>query len=288
MLYYLTVTVNGERQNSILLNNLPAYSSRRITIGRADDNDVVLPYAAVSRHHAVVEFIGSNMEIIDAGSLNKLRVNGKAYERIRVSNGMKVVIGSADNNVTLQITTVDEVADSPKAAPQDNPAPSPAPAAKPKPKPVPVPSDEMPETFGKSCIGFRIFAFLTDSMICALMGLGSAIIMLLLLNQVISGIKVIILLTVLIAALIIWLYFALGDSGSSKGTMGKIALGLWVIDIETGGRISFGKASTRFFAKILSTLILFIGYFPIFGKKQTLHDYIAGTAVVKNPRTIEK
>ncbi len=276
MLYYLTVTVNGARQNSILLNDLPSYTGRRITVGRADDNDIILPYAAISRHHAVIEFINDNIEIVDCGSLNKLRVNGKACERIRITNGMKIMIGSADNNITLQFNTVDEV--SPVSSENKTPAPA----------PVPKPVRKTPVSSGKSCMGSRIFAFLADFTICAFMGIGSAIIILLLLNRILSGIKVIVMLTFLISMLIIWLYFSLGDSGPSKGTMGKMALGLWVIDINTGERISFAKASARFFAKILSTLILFIGYFPIFGKKQTLHDYIAGTAVVKNPRAVEK
>ena len=287
MIYYLTVEVNGQRQSSIILNNLPAYGSGRITVGRSDDNDIILPYAAVSRHHAVIEFIGSNLEIVDAGSLNKLRVNGKAYERIRVANGMKVLIGTSEYNITLRFNMVDEVRDNVQQPPavQQRDKTGGAPANKSEYIP---PETVMPSTFGKSCVGARIFAFLTDFTICMFMGLGSAILMLLLLNRILSNIKVIIMFTFFISFFIIWLYFALGDSGSSKGTMGKIALGLWVVDIKTGDRISFGKASVRFFAKILSTLILFIGYFPIFGKKQTLHDYIAGTAVVRNPRAVEK
>ncbi len=278
MLYYLTVAVNGQRQNSVLLNELPSYSRGRITIGRADTCDVVLPYAEVSRNHAVIEFSGSSMEIVDTGSLNKLRVSGKVVERARLTNGMKVVIGSPENNIMLQFNTVDEIEKPKEERPKEH---------------ILEKRDELPRkrqipsAYGKSCVGARIFAFLTDLTVCMFMGIGSAIIMLLLLNQILSGIKVIVMFTIFISLFIIWLYFALGDSSVAKGTMGKMALGLWVIDIKSGDRISFGKASKRFFAKILSTLILFIGYFPIFGKKQTLHDYIAGTAVVRNPRAVE-
>ncbi len=300
MIYYLTVSVNGERKQTIELNDLPAYSLGKVTVGRADDNDVVLPFAAVSRHHAVIDFSGEKPEISDAGSLNKLRVGGKAYERIKISNGLKVLIGTSENNVTLHFTTLDEVAprkvaEKPAVAEMPKPAPEPK---QPKPEAVyeapkpetayEAPKPQVSKTFTQSTVGARVFAFLTDFTICMFMGLGSAIIILLLLNSILSGIKVIIMLTFFISLFIIWLYFALGDSGPSKGTMGKMALGLWVIDIKTGDRISFGKASKRFFAKILSTLILFIGYLPVFGKKQTLHDYIAGTVVVKNPRAIEK
>ena len=136
-------------------------------------------------------------------------------------------------------------------------------------------------------MGARVFAAMMDFTICMFMGIGAAILMLLLLNHLNLGIKIIIFLTFLITLFVVWIYFALGESGESKGTMGKVAMGLCVEDLKTNERISFQKATKRFFAKVLSTLILFLGYIPMFGKKQTLHDYLAGTKVVKNPRMKE-
>jgi uncharacterized RDD family membrane protein YckC len=48
-----------------------------------------------------------------------------------------------------------------------------------------------------------------------------------------------------------------------------------------GRRISFGQATGRYFSKILSSIILFIGYIMVAlsEKKQGLHDMIAGTLV---------
>jgi uncharacterized RDD family membrane protein YckC len=79
-----------------------------------------------------------------------------------------------------------------------------------------------------------------------------------------------------------WLYYALMESSSNQGTLGKMALGLTVTD-QAGQRISFGRATGRFFAKILSAMILLIGFFMIgwTARKQGLHDMIAGTLVVK-------
>jgi uncharacterized RDD family membrane protein YckC len=79
-----------------------------------------------------------------------------------------------------------------------------------------------------------------------------------------------------------WLYFAVMESGPSQGTIGKIACGLAVTDTE-GRRISFGRATGRYFAKILSTLILFIGFLMVgwTRQKRGLHDFIAGTLVVR-------
>jgi uncharacterized RDD family membrane protein YckC len=79
-----------------------------------------------------------------------------------------------------------------------------------------------------------------------------------------------------------WLYYALLESSAWQATLGKKALGLEVTDLE-GRRIGFGRASGRFFGKILSTIIIFIGFFMIgfTAKKQGLHDILAGTLVLR-------
>jgi uncharacterized RDD family membrane protein YckC len=77
-----------------------------------------------------------------------------------------------------------------------------------------------------------------------------------------------------------WLYFALMES--MKGaTLGKMALGIIVTDMQ-GNRISFGRATGRYFAKIISSLTMLIGYIMagFTQKKQALHDMIAGCLVI--------
>jgi uncharacterized RDD family membrane protein YckC len=77
-----------------------------------------------------------------------------------------------------------------------------------------------------------------------------------------------------------WLYFALMES--LKGaTLGKMALGIIVTDMN-GNSISFGRATGRYFAKIISGLIFCIGYIMagFTQQKQALHDIIAGCLVV--------
>lgn len=85
-----------------------------------------------------------------------------------------------------------------------------------------------------------------------------------------------------ISTLINWLYFALMESSGRQATLGKMALGIVVTDLN-GDKIGFGRATGRYFAKILSGLILFIGFIMVAftQKKQGLHDMIAGTLVVK-------
>jgi uncharacterized RDD family membrane protein YckC len=79
-----------------------------------------------------------------------------------------------------------------------------------------------------------------------------------------------------------WLYYSLLESSAWQGTLGKKALGLEVTDLD-GNRISFGRATGRFFAKIISAIILGIGYIMagFTEKKQALHDILAGTLVIR-------
>lgn len=85
----------------------------------------------------------------------------------------------------------------------------------------------------------------------------------------------------LLGVLIVWPYFAICESSGWQGTVGKKVLGLKVTDID-GNPIAFGKASVRYFSKILSGLIVGIGYFMagFTEKKQALHDIIADCLVV--------
>ncbi len=79
-----------------------------------------------------------------------------------------------------------------------------------------------------------------------------------------------------------WIYEAAMESSKYQATLGKMALGLKVTDLE-GRRISFLRATARHFAKILSGLILMIGFIMagFTERKQGLHDMIAGTLVVR-------
>jgi|GEM_PF-534928 len=81
--------------------------------------------------------------------------------------------------------------------------------------------------------------------------------------------------------LIYWIYYATMESSFKQATVGKMAVGIIVTDMS-GIRISFWRASGRFFGKFLSSLILMIGFLmPIFTKKkQALHDMIAKCLVI--------
>jgi uncharacterized RDD family membrane protein YckC len=79
-------------------------------------------------------------------------------------------------------------------------------------------------------------------------------------------------------------YYVFMESSSRQATLGKMALGLKVTDLQ-GVRISPGTALVRYLAKFLSAIILLIGFLMVAftARKQGLHDIIAKTLVVKQP-----
>lgn len=78
-----------------------------------------------------------------------------------------------------------------------------------------------------------------------------------------------------------WLYHSLMESSSFQGTLGKLAVAAKVTDLS-GQRITFGRASVRYFGKLLSGAILGVGYIMVAftQNKQGLHDTMAGCLVV--------
>lgn len=85
--------------------------------------------------------------------------------------------------------------------------------------------------------------------------------------------------------LLTWIYSAGVTSSPYQATFGKMVMGMKVTDTD-GRPLTFSQASLRYGAKILSTLILGIGLSLILfsGRRQGLHDRIAGTLVVYQPR----
>lgn len=83
-----------------------------------------------------------------------------------------------------------------------------------------------------------------------------------------------------------WLYYTLLESSSRQATLGKMALGIAVTDLS-GNRISFGRANRRYWGKIVSGIILMIGFIMVgfTERKQGLHDIMAGCLVLHNRET---
>ena len=91
----------------------------------------------------------------------------------------------------------------------------------------------------------------------------------------------------IIGIIIWWLYAACMESSQLQGSLGKLALGIKVTDLN-GQRIGFGRATGRHFAAILSGIVFGIGFFmaAFTERKQALHDQIA-SCLVLNRQTFE-
>ena len=84
-----------------------------------------------------------------------------------------------------------------------------------------------------------------------------------------------------IATIWFWLRF--------QATPGKMAANLRLVDAKTGNTISKKQSIGRYFAQIISIIPFGLGYFwiAIDQKKQSWHDKLAGTVVIRS-RRLEK
>lgn len=80
------------------------------------------------------------------------------------------------------------------------------------------------------------------------------------------------------------LYYSFLEGGATGQTLGKRVVGIRVVDASTGQPgIGVGRGVGRYFARWLSSIPLGLGYFWMLwdGRKQTWHDKLVGSLVVK-------
>jgi uncharacterized RDD family membrane protein YckC len=77
-------------------------------------------------------------------------------------------------------------------------------------------------------------------------------------------------------------YYALLDGGPKGQTLGKMALGIRVVDFNNGGAIGYGRGVIRYIGRIISGLVCYLGYLWMLWdkEKQCWHDKMATTVVV--------
>ena len=68
----------------------------RMSIGRSDDNNIVIPDGSVSSHHAEVSFDGSSWLLTDTGSTNGTKVGGERVDAVHLDASPSFVLGSVD------------------------------------------------------------------------------------------------------------------------------------------------------------------------------------------------
>ena len=79
-----------------------------------------------------------------------------------------------------------------------------------------------------------------------------------------------------------WLYAALLIGSSARATLGQRIMDLEVSGVR-GERVSFARASWRYFAQVFTVLTFGVGHLmQLFTpRRQTLHDLLSGTVVVR-------
>lgn len=82
----------------------PLDPGRPFTIGRARDNDLALPGALVSRHHARLDWSEGEWRVTDEKSSNGTYVNGRRIQDIGLTDGSRIVVGEFALRLALTTT----------------------------------------------------------------------------------------------------------------------------------------------------------------------------------------
>lgn len=259
-----------------------------VTFGRNPELvDIPVDDDSVSRAHMqIVQHDDGHYTIIDLNSTNKTYVNGREiYGEVELSELDVVKIGNSIikwkkyfESSKLPTSENPLLVDSEIHAPSEiNEMPT---------NNIRHQNNESLESINESLnqkesyAGFwlRFGAVFIDSLL--LIFLNLLIILLLVLSRI--NWKEIEVIVYFLSIPIGWLYFALMESSDYQGTLGKIAVRIKVTDIN-GQKIDFKRATGRYFGKIISALILYIGFIMagITEKKQALHDKMANCLVVR-------
>lgn len=70
--------------------------AERLTLGRADDNQLIIADDSVSSHHGEVTFDGSSWTLTDLGSTNGTKVGGSRVETVALASGAAFQLGNVN------------------------------------------------------------------------------------------------------------------------------------------------------------------------------------------------
>jgi predicted component of type VI protein secretion system len=70
--------------------------AERMSVGRADDNQLVIADDSVSSHHGEVAFDGSSWTLTDLGSTNGTKVGGSRVEHVNLTPGSAFQLGNVN------------------------------------------------------------------------------------------------------------------------------------------------------------------------------------------------
>lgn len=250
-----------------------------VTIGSDASCDFPIAFEGVSSQHCRLRFEDGEVWVEDLGSTNgtyvdDLRVEPGGQQRLSPSSEL-----SLGENVTLSQEDIDALRPDGSASRSDRQEAEGSRSTA---------SSEYEPPRGHAGFWRRAAAFAIDGLVLGffwilVVGLVGVLAVLgssrggppPISDTVISGV------IQLLGGIIQWLYFALFEASESQATPGKRIIGIRVTDME-GNRIGFWRATVRNLGRIVSTLILLIGYFMagFTEKNQALHDIMAGCLVI--------
>lgn len=67
-----------------------------LSVGRSDDNNIVIPDGSVSSRHAEISFDGSSWVLTDTGSTNGTKVGGQRVDTVNLDSTGAFTLGSVD------------------------------------------------------------------------------------------------------------------------------------------------------------------------------------------------
>ena len=70
--------------------------AERMSVGRADDNQLVIADDSVSSHHGEVAFDGSSWTLTDLGSTNGTKIGGSGVETVNLTSGGAFQLGNVN------------------------------------------------------------------------------------------------------------------------------------------------------------------------------------------------
>ncbi|OYW76272.1 MAG: hypothetical protein B7Z37_09610 [Verrucomicrobia bacterium 12-59-8] len=70
--------------------------AERMSLGRADDNQLIIADDSVSSHHGEVAFDGNSWTLTDLGSTNGTKVGGSRVETVNLASGAAFQLGNVN------------------------------------------------------------------------------------------------------------------------------------------------------------------------------------------------
>ena len=87
-----------------------------VSLGRSDENDIVIDSASISGSHAKMRRVHGGYELIDLDSTNGIKKNGVRQERIALSNDIPVSLGDVEFGFELDAEELAALAEEKAAA----------------------------------------------------------------------------------------------------------------------------------------------------------------------------